>query len=88
MIRSFAIRARSVKLPSHQNRWNKCEGLRLNEIASHVDEPFIELVNVSNTTMTTAGCKLAASSNNSQEVLGDIELKPGELWAVKVSHTA
>lgn len=66
---------------------NKCEGLRLNEIASHVDEPFIELVNVSNTTMTTAGCKVETSGSNSQEVLGDIELKPGELWAVKVKRT-
>lgn len=66
---------------------NKCEGLKLNEVASHVDEPFIELVNVSDKAITTAGCKLETSSNNSQEVLGDIELKPGELWAVKVSHT-
>ncbi len=75
------------KTPESPKPLNKCEGLRLNEVASHVDEPFVELVNVSDTTITTAGCKLATSSNNSQEVLGDIELKPGELWAVKVSHT-
>lgn len=75
------------KAPEPPKPLNKCEGLKLNEIASHVDEPFIELVNVSDTTITTAGCKLETSSNNSQEVLGDIELKPGELWAVKVSHT-
>ena len=75
------------KTPEPPKPLNKCEGLRLNEVASHVDEPFVELVNVSDTTITTAGCKLATSSNNSQEVLGDIELKPGELWAVKVSHT-
>ena len=75
------------KTPESPKPLNKCEGLKLNEVASHVDEPFVELVNVSNTTMTTAGCKLETSSNNSQEVLGDIELKPGELWAVKVSHT-
>lgn len=75
------------KAPESSKPLNKCEGLKLNEIASHVDEPFIELVNVSDTTITTAGCKLATSSNNSQEVLGDIELKPGELWAVKVKRT-
>lgn len=75
------------KTPEPSKPLNKCEGLKLNEIASHVDEPFIELVNVSDKAIMTAGCKLATSSNNSQEVLGDIELKPGELWAVKVSHT-
>lgn len=75
------------KAPEPPKPLNKCEGLKLNEIASHVDEPFIELVNVSDKAIMTAGCKLATSSNNSQEVLGDIELKPGELWAVKVSHT-
>ena len=75
------------KVPESPKPLNKCEGLKLNEVASHVDEPFVELVNVSDTTITTAGCKLATSSNNSQEVLGDIELKPGELWAVKVKRT-
>lgn len=75
------------KTPEPPKLLNKCEGLKLNEIASHVDEPFIELVNVSDKAIMTAGCKLATSSNNSQEVLGDIELKPGELWAVKVKRT-
>lgn len=75
------------KTPEPPKPLNKCEGLKLNEIASHVDEPFIELVNGSNKTITTAGCKLAIGSNNSQDVLGDIELKSGELWAVKVNHT-
>ena len=75
------------KAPEPPKPLNKCEGLKLNEVASHVDEPFIELVNVSDKAITTAGCKLETSSNNSQEVLGDIELKPGELWAVKVKHT-
>lgn len=75
------------KTPEPPKPLNKCEGLKLNEIASHVDEPFIELVNGSNKTITTAGCKLTIDSNNSQEVLGDIELKSGELRAVKVSHT-
>lgn len=75
------------KTPEPPKPLNKCEGLKLNEIASHVDEPFIELVNGSNKTITTAGCKLIIDSNNSQEVFGDIELKPGELWAVKVNHT-
>lgn len=75
------------KTPEPPKPLNKCEGLKLNEVASHVDESFIELVNVSDKAITTAGCKLETSSNNSQEVLGDIELKPGELWAVKVKHT-
>lgn len=75
------------KIPEPPKPLNKCEGLKLNEVASHVDEPFIELVNVSDKAITTAGCKLETSSNNSQEVLGDIELKPGELWAVKVKRT-
>ena len=75
------------KAPEPPKPLNKCEGLKLNEVASHVDEPFIELVNMSDKAITTAGCKLETSSNNSQEVLGDIELKPGELRAVKVSHT-
>ncbi len=75
------------KTPEPPKPLNKCEGLKLNEIASHVDEPFIELVNGSNKTITTAGCKLTIGSNNSQDVLGDIELKSGELWAVKVGHT-
>ena len=75
------------KTPEPPKPLNKCEGLKLNEVASHVDEPFIELVNVSDKAITTAGCKLETSSNNSQEVLGDIELKPGELWAVKVKRT-
>ncbi len=75
------------KTPEPPKPLNKCEGLKLNEIASHVDEPFIELVNGSNKTITTAGCKLAIGSNNSQDVLGDIELKSGELWTVKMNHT-
>ena len=75
------------KTPEPPKPLNKCEGLKLNEVASHVDEPFIELVNVGDKAIVTAGCKLETSSNNSQEVLGDIELKPGELWAVKVKHT-
>ena len=75
------------KTPEPPKPLNKCEGLKLNEVASHVDEPFIELVNVGDKAIVTAGCKLETSSNNSQEVLGDIELKPGELWAVKVKRT-
>lgn len=75
------------KTPEPPKPLNKCEGLKLNEIASHVDEPFIELVNVSDTTITTAGCKVEASGSNSQEVLGGVELKPGELWVVKVKRT-
>jgi hypothetical protein len=75
------------KAPEPPKPVNKCEGLKLNEIASHVDEPFIELVNVSDKAITTAGCKVEASGSNSQEVLGGVELKPGELWAVKVKRT-
>ncbi len=74
------------KAPEPPKPLNKCEGLKLNEVASHVDEPFIELVNVSDKAIKIAGCKLETSSSNSQEVLGDIELKPGELWAVEVNH--
>jgi len=75
------------KDPEMHKPLNKCEGLKLNEVASHVDEPFIELVNVSDKAITTAGCKVEASGSNSQEVLGGVELKPGELWAVKVKRT-
>ncbi|MBF1033676.1 MAG: lamin tail domain-containing protein, partial [Candidatus Nanosynbacter sp.] len=56
---------------------NKCEGLKLSEIASNVDEQFIEIINSGEKTVITTGCKLTVSDSGVRENIGDIELNPG-----------
>ena len=64
--------------PEPSKELNKCEGLRLSEIASNVDEQFIEIVNSGEKTVITTGCKLTVGDSGVRENIGDIELKPGE----------
>ena len=66
---------------------NKCEGLKLNEIASNVDEQFIEIVNSGEKTVITTGCKLAVGDSGVRENIGDIELNPGEFLMIKIKNT-
>ena len=66
---------------------NKCEGLKLSEIASNVDEQFIEIVNSGEKTVITTGCKLAVSDAGVRENIGDIELNPGEFLTIKIKNT-
>ena len=66
---------------------NKCEGLKLNEIASNVDEQFIEIVNSGEKTVITTGCKLAVGDAGVRENIGDIELSPGEFLTIKIKNT-
>ena len=66
---------------------NKCEGLKLSEIASNVDEQFIEIVNSGEKTVITTGCKLAVGDAGVRENIGDIELNPGEFLTIKIKNT-
>ena len=66
---------------------NKCEGLKLSEIASNVDEQFIEIINSGEKTVITTGCKLTVSDSGVRENIGDIELNPGEFLVIKIKST-
>ena len=72
------------KLPGELN---KCEGLKLNEIASNVDEQFIEIINYGEKTVITTGCKLTVGDSGVRENIGNIELKPGEFLTIKIKNT-
>ena len=66
---------------------NKCEGLKLSEIASNVDEQFIEIINSDEKTVITTGCKLTVGDAGVRENIGNIELKPGEFLTIKIKNT-
>ena len=66
---------------------NRCEGLKLSEIASNVDEQFIEIVNSGEKTVITTGCKLTVGDSGVRENIGDIELNPGEFLTIKIKNT-
>ena len=66
---------------------NKCEGLKLNEIASNVDEQFIEIINSGEKTVITTGCKLTVGDSGVRENIDDIELNPGEFLTIKIKNT-
>ena len=67
---------------------NKCEGLRLSEVAANVDEQFVELVNDSDKTLDVSGCKLMTNRNKKEHSFQDMELVVGELLAVKIRETS
>ena len=73
--------------PESSKELNKCEGLKLSEIASNVDEQFIEIVNSGEKTVITTGCKLAVGNSGISENIGDIELNPGEFLTIKIKST-
>ena len=73
--------------PEPPKELNKCEGLKLSEIASNVDEQFIEIINSGEKTVITTGCKLAVSDAGVRENIGDIELNPGEFLTIKIKNT-
>ena len=73
--------------PEPPKELNKCEGLKLSEIASNVDEQFIEIVNSGEKTVITTGCKLAVGDAGVRENIGDIELNPGEFLTIKIKNT-
>ena len=73
--------------PEPSKELNKCEGLRLSEIASNVDEQFIEIINSSEKTVITTGCKLTVGDSGVRENIGDIELNPGEFLTIKIKNT-
>ena len=66
---------------------NKCEGLKLSEIASNVDEQFIEIINSGEKTVITTGCKLTVGDSGVRENISDIELNPGEFLTIKIKNT-
>ena len=66
---------------------NKCEGLKLSEIASNIDEQFIEIINSGEKTVITTGCKLTVGDSGVRENIGDIELNPGEFLVIKIKNT-
>ena len=66
---------------------NKYEGLKLNEIASNIDEQFIEIINSGEKTVITTGCKLTVDDSGVRENIGDIELNPGEFLTIKIKST-
>ena len=73
--------------PKSSKELNKCEGLKLSEIASNVDEQFIEIINSGEKTVITTGCKLAVGDAGVRENIGDIELSPGEFLTIKIKNT-
>ena len=73
--------------PESPKELNKCEGLKLSEIASNVDEQFIEIVNSGEKTVITTGCKLTVGDSGVRENIGNIELKPGEFLTIKIKNT-
>ena len=73
--------------PEPSKELNKCEGLKLSEIASNVDEQFIEIINSGEKTIITTGCKLTVGDSGVREDIGDIELNPGEFLTIKIKNT-
>lgn len=73
--------------PEFPKKLNKCEGLKLSEIASNVDEQFIEIINSGEKTVITTGCKLTVGDSGVRENIGDIELNPGEFLTIKIKNT-
>ena len=73
--------------PESPKELNKCEGLKLSEIASNVDEQFIEIINSGEKTVITTGCKLTVGDSGVRENIGNIELKPGEFLTIKIKNT-
>ena len=73
--------------PGSSKELNKCEGLKLNEIASNVDEQFIEIINSGEKTVITTGCKLTVGDSGVRENIDDIELNPGEFLTIKIKNT-
>ena len=73
--------------PEPSKELNKCEGLKLSEIASNVDEQFIEIVNSGEKTVITTGCKLTVGDVGVHENIGGIELNPGEFLTIKIKNT-
>ena len=73
--------------PEPSKELNKCEGLKLSEIASNVDEQFIEIINSGEKTAITTGCKLTVGDSGVRENIGDIELNPGEFLTIKIKNT-
>jgi len=73
--------------PELSKELNKCEGLKLSEIASNVDEQFIEIINSGEKIVITTGCKLTVGDAGVRENIGDIELNPGEFLTIKIKNT-
>ena len=73
--------------PEPSKELNKCEGLKLSEIASNVDEQFIEIINSGEKTVITTGCKLVVGDAGVRENIDDIELNPGEFLTIKIKNT-
>ena len=73
--------------PESPKELNKCEGLKLSEIVSNVDEQFIEIINSGGKTVITTGCKLTVGDSGVRENIGDIELNPGEFLTIKIKNT-
>lgn len=73
--------------PESPKELNKCEGLKLSEIVSNVDEQFIEIVNSGEKTVITTGCKLTVGDSGVRENIGNIELNPGEFLTIKIKNT-
>ena len=73
--------------PEPSKELNKCEGLKLSEIASNVDEQFIEIINSGEKTIITTGCKLTVGDVGVHENIGGIELNPGEFLTIKIKNT-
>ena len=73
--------------PEPSKELNKCEGLKLSEIASNVDEQLIEIINSGEKTVITTGCKLTVGDSGVRENIDNIELNPGEFLTIKIKNT-
>lgn len=67
---------------------NLCKGLKLSEIAANSDEQFIEVMNITNSTLDITGCSLMTNRHKTNSfVFEDARLKPQGFLSIKIKNT-
>ena len=70
---------------------NRCSGLKLHEIATNVDVPFIEIINAGTSDLDLTGCTLLVKgrgkNKDTTHMFRGIELAAGALHVVRLAET-
>lgn len=70
---------------------NRCSGLKLHEIATNVDVPFIEIINAGTSDLDLAGCTILVKGRGKHKdtthTFRNIELAAGALHVVRLAET-
>lgn len=70
---------------------NRCSGLKLHEIATNVDVPFIEIINAGTSDLDLTGCTILAKGQGKHKdtthTFRNIELAAGSLHVVRLAET-